>query len=270
MGFYIKYTTHQDGPHDLITMIRKIRKGSLPPETLVLEEKDSQAQPARQHPQLNNFFRELDEDYVSDEASTIVKQLSFSSIMSYGWDVFKNNMGSGLISGLAIFATLACAILILIIAQGAFFPSIILISVAATFFLCGFIHLLQRMQRQLPFSAAAIADFYRHHWGNLILFCIAFSLIHLAALCLLIIPGLILLSRTAFAPILVVDKQFHFWQAIEASNRTVKNHGTKLNSILLGLIGINIIGAIFVLPLLVTLPITFAGVLELYNRLDFN
>ncbi len=270
MGFYIRYETHQDGPYDLISMIRKIRKGLIPPETLVMEEKEPNAQPARLHPQLNSFFREQDEDYVSDEAATIVKQLDFSGIMAYGWDFFKNNMISGLISALAIFATLAYSIVILIASQGALLPAIILIGIAAVFFLCGFIHMLHRMQRQLPFSLYAVRTFYRDNWGNLIMFCVAFSLIHIAALSLLIIPGLILLSRTTFAPILVVEKNYHFWHAIESSHRTVKNHDGKLNSILLALVGINIIAAFFVFPLVITLPITFAGVLELYNRLEFS
>ena len=270
MGYYIRYETHQDGPFDLITMIRKIRKGLIPPETLVMEEKEPQAQPARLHPQLNSFFREQDDDYISDEAATIVKQLNFSAIMAYGWDFFKNNMLSGLISGLAIFATLAYSIIILIAAQGALLPAIILIAIAATFFLCGFIYMLQRMQRRLPFSFSTVREFYGRNWGNLILFCIAFSMIHIAALSLFIIPGLILLSRTTFAPILIVDKNYHFWHAIEASNRTVKNHDGRLNSILLGLVGINVIAAIFVFPLLITLPVTFAGVIELYNRLEFS
>lgn len=270
MGFYIRYETHQDGPYDLITMIRKIRKGLIPPETLVMEESEPQAQAARLHPQLNSFFREQDEDYVSDEATTVVKQLNFSALIAYGWDFFRHNLLSGLISGLAILATITYTIMILVASKGAILPAIILIGIAVTFFLCGFIFMLQQMQRQLSFSLESMREFYGQHWTNLVLFCIAFSMIHIVALGLFIIPGLVLLSRSTFAPILIVDKNYHFWHAIEASNRTVKNHDGKLNSILLGMVGINLVAAIFVFPLLITLPITFAGLLELYNQLDFS
>ncbi|MDG1287548.1 MAG: DUF4339 domain-containing protein [Rickettsiales bacterium] len=270
MGFYIKYETHQDGPFDLVTMIRKIRKGLIPSDTLVMEETEDNAQPARLHPQLNSFYRELEDDYVSDEAATMVEHLNFGAIIAYGWDFFTNNLIAGMLSGLFIFATLCYGLIILIAAQGSFLPSILLIAIAAVFFLCGFIFLLQRLQRQLPFSLHSVRNFYRDNWTNLILFSLAFSIIHVAALSLLIIPGVILLARSAFAPILVVEKNYHFWHAIEASNRTVTNHGTKLYSTLLALVGINLIAAIFIFPLLITLPITFAGVLELYNQLDFS
>ncbi|GEM_PF-6628118 len=270
MGFYIRYETHQDGPVDLVTIIRKIRKGLIPPDTLVMEEKEAQAQPARLHPQLNSFFREMDEGYVSDEAANMVEHLNFASIFAYGWDFFSNNLVAGMVSGLTILVTLCYSFVILIAAQGSLLPSIFLIAIAAVFFLCGFIFLLQRLQRQLPFSFGSVKNFYRDNWSNIILFSLAFSSIHLAAFSLLIIPGVILLSRSAFAPILVVEKNYHFWHAIEASNRTVKNHGTKLYSTLVALIGINLIAAIFIFPLLITLPITFAGILELYNQLDFS
>lgn len=270
MGFYIRYETHQDGPLDLVTMIRKIRKGLIPPETLVMEENDSNAQPARQHPQLNSFYREMEDDYVSDEAAAIVDHLNFGAVMAAGWDFFSYNLVAGLLSALAIFATLCYAIAILVAAQGAILPSLFLIGIATVFFLCGFIFLLQQLQRQLPFSLASLRDFYSRNWTNLVLFSMTFSIISLTAFALLIIPGVIVLSRIAFAPILVVDKNYHFWHAIESSHRTVGHHGKKLFSVMLGLVIINLVAGIFIFPLLITLPITFAGVLELYNQLDFH
>lgn len=270
MGFYIKYSTHQDGPHDLVTMIRKIRKGSIPPDALVMEESENQAQPARKHPDLHSFFSEQEEDYISSEAVTVVRQLDFGALVAYGWNFFRQNLMSGLLSALAIFATLCYGMLILLAAKGAWLPSAILIAIAASFFLCGFIHLLLRMQRQLPFTFSSVREFYRNHWTNVVLFCIAFSIIHIAGLLLFVVPGVILLSRTAFAPILVTERNFHFWHAIESSYRTVKNHDGRLNSILLSLVGINLVASLLVFPLIITLPITFAAVIELYRQLDFK
>lgn len=270
MGYYIRYETHQDGPFDLVTMIRKIRKGTIPPETLVMEEKEQEAQPARQHPQLNGFFSEMENDYVSEEAVTTISNLNFSGIMAYGWDFFSNNLIAGFLSGITILATLLYALIIIIATKASVIPSIFLTGIAATFFLCGFIFLLQRLQRQLPFSFSALNEFYGNNWGNITLFSCVFSLIIFTGFLLFIIPGIILLGYIAFAPILVVDRNYHFWHAIESSYHTVKNHKLKLHPIILGLVGLNIIAGIFVLPLLVTLPITFVAVLELYNNLDFN
>ena len=270
MGFYIRYETHQDGPFDLVTMIRKIRKGLVPPETLVMEESDPHAQAARLHPQLNSFFREMEEDYVSDEAANMMEHLNFSAIMRYGWDFFSHNLVVGMISGMAIFATLCYGIVILLASGGSLLPSLLLISVTAVFFLCGFIFLLQRLQRQLPFSLNSLRRFYGENWSNVTLFSCVFALLILAGFAAFIIPGLILLSYLAFAPILVVDRNYHFWHAIEASYRTVKHHGVRLYPIMLGLVGINILAGLFVFPLIITLPVTFAGVLELYNQLDFS
>ncbi len=270
MGFYIRYETHQDGPFDLVTMIRKIRKGLIPPETLVMEEKEPQAQAARLHPQLNSFYREMEDDYVSDDAMNVMSQLTFSAMMDYGWDFFTNNLVVGMLSAILIFAILCFSIIILLAAQGSVLPSILLITIASTFFLCGFLHMLQRLQRQLPFSLEALMRFYSHYGTNVMLFSCAFALLMASGFAFFIIPGIILLSYTAFAPILVVDRNYHFWHAIEASYRTVKKHGSKLYPIMLGLVGLNLLASLMIFPLIVTLPVTFVGVLELYNKLDFS
>lgn len=270
MGYYIRYETHQDGPYDLVTMIRKIRKGLVPPEALVMEEKETSAQPARSHPQLNTFFREMEEGYVSDQATHTIERLSFGAIFAYGWDFFRHNLLIALISALTVFATLSYALIILMAGRGSLLPSILLTSIAGVYFLCGFVFLIQRMQRQLPFSVQSIRDFYEENWGNLFLFSMAFALINLTAFCLLIVPGVIMLSRLAFAPILVVDRHYHFWHAIESSYRTVTRQDARLYPILIAMIGINIIAAPFVFPLLITLPVTFIGMLELYHQLDFK
>jgi hypothetical protein len=271
MGFFIRYETHQDGPFDLITMIRKIRKGTIPPDVLVMEEADAKAVPARTHPALNNFFRELEDDYISEEAMETVDYLTFSDAVLYGWNFFKANLFSSFISALTIGAILAYSLVILIVSNGSLLPSAFLIGIATIFFLCGFIFMMQQLHRRLEFSFGALFDFYNRNWLNISLFSAVFSILIIAGLLALIIPGLIILTRGIFAPILVADQQFHFWHAIEASNRTVKIGGQKLYSVLLGLLGLNVAaGLFFIIPLIITLPITFAAIIEIYNRLDFR
>ncbi len=270
MGFYIKYQTHQDGPYDLVTMIRKIRKGLIPPETLVMEANDPQAQSARMHPQLHGFFAELETGFVSDTATNVVEHLRFKDIMKYGWSHFMHNMMSGLIAAFILFAILMWTITVFIISQGAILPAILISASGAVFFLCGFIFSLQRQQRLLPFSLNALAKYYAANASNIILFCLAFALIHIAGFLFFIIPGFIVLSYLAFAPLLIVDRNFHFWHAIESSYRTVRQHQSNLFFTLLALIGINALATIFIFPLVITLPITFIGVIELYNQLEFD
>lgn len=271
MGYYIRYSTHQDGPHDLVSMIRKIRQRRLPPEALVMEENETHAQPARQHPNLNPYFRELDEDYISDEAHDVVQMLDFSALLRFGWDFFRNNLHISLASGLFLLASTLYSIIIFTLAKGSLLPSLLLSGIAISFFLCGFIYLLLQLYRAQPLTLDSVLGFYQQHWNNIALFSLSYCGLILSGLTLFIIPGLLLLAYTAFAPFLVVERNEHFWQAIETSIRTVRRHGTRLSSILIGIVGINVVAALcFGFPLIITLPVTFVGLLELYHRLDFK
>lgn len=270
MGYYIRYETHQDGPYDLVTMIRKIRKGLIPPETLVMEEAESSAVSARLHPQLNTFFRELEDDYVSEEAIDTIRQLQFGSLLAYGWNFFLHNAISGLYAALALFSTALLGVVTLIFTD-ALLPSLLMTIFSGGFSLCGFVFLMQRLQRQLPFSFYALFHFYKEHWRNITLFAIAFATLSFTGFLLFIIPGIWFLSRYLFAPILVVDRQYHFWHALESSRKTISHHGQRLPSILIGFVLLNMLAALcFVLPLLITLPITFVVLLEVYEQLDFK
>ncbi|MCC7260159.1 MAG: hypothetical protein IT567_03930, partial [Alphaproteobacteria bacterium] len=69
-----------------------------------------------------------------------------------------------------------------------------------------------------------------------------------------------------FTPLLILEKHMSFWEAMEASRKTVLNMGSHNMGVLLALVVANFLGAIFFLfPLLLTLPITTNALSEIYD-----
>jgi hypothetical protein len=98
---------------------------------------------------------------------------------------------------------------------------------------------------------------------------LALMLMTVVGLILLVVPGVYLLVRFQYAPMLVVDKRYTIRQAFEHSSRLT--HGLKWR--LLGLMSIvvllNILGAIaLVVGLLVTVPVTMLAYTHIYRHLS--
>lgn len=272
MKFYVKYETMQEGPFDLVAMVRKIRNGSVSAELLVLEENDEMATPAAEHPQLKSFFREIELLSAREEPHSETHNFGFISSLKKGFKFLTNNHFSAIYSAALLgiclmFAALFAAILPDFMAV----LNTLLVWIVAQFMLGVLLFMFLRIHRGQPHDPHTLYSLISRYFVPLA-FCAALTGIFTGlGIGLLIVPGLALIGFYCFAPLLIIDQNYDFWDAMETSRKTVLAHGRPLFEIVFGFALLNFIaGLCFVLPLAVTLPITYGALAELYDEIKFG
>lgn len=98
---------------------------------------------------------------------------------------------------------------------------------------------------------------------------IATAIVIIIGLILLIVPGIIAMLMFVFTPYLVVERKMWPIEAMKESARITKGHRMNLFVLMLMLLGLNIVGALFLLiGLLVTIPISMLAVAHAYRTLE--
>lgn len=272
MRFFIKYDTYQDGPFDLISMIRKIRNGELREDVLVLEEHDERAVPAGHHPKLESFYNELQPNFISDDTQSFIESYTIGYALRQGWNFFQHHHASIICSGIYLFAVVVSGLLFSsILPPTLSIISLILTWSAAFFFLGGLLLSIAQIYRGEKPNLRYILGQYIHYLRPLLAYGVITGVLSAIGGALLIIPGLIVISICIFAPLLILERQFGARYALHASKATMKRHGMKLFELVLALVAVNFIGGVFfVFPLLITLPVTLSVIVELHERITFQ
>lgn len=191
--------------------------------------------------------------------------------ISFGFNIAKKNVlfFLGLFVIWAFFSILSSAIRDSFIAERQFLFSFIfslLVWVVGTILSMGFINItLEFVDGKKP----ALKDlYYTTKLFNYILATIIKSLIVIAGLILLIVPGIIFAIKLQFTGYLIVDKKLDFADALKGSWEITK--GVKWNLFLLGiLLGlINVLGFLCLLVgLLITVPLAMVAEAYVYRKL---
>lgn len=269
MQFYIKYGNVQDGPFDLVTMIRKIRNKEISRETLVLEEKDSYAVAAYEHPRLQSFYEEMKEDFVEEGLEPYFTGNGFVYALQKGWSFFQHYPNCVLFSSGFLFVVLL---------MGALFSGLlpdflgIFLGWTVFHFLNGAVLLaMKQLNTHHRVDFQSITTRYLGHLKPLLLYSITIAFLSAIGGIFLVIPALFLLTLYIFAPLLILEENYSFWDAMETSKQTVIQHGRKLFEILFGLTVVNFVAALFfLLPLAITIPITYIVIIDLYDKTPFH
>jgi GYF domain 2 len=281
MRFYVKNDTAQDGPFDLLMMVRKIRNGTVTATALVLEERDAEAVPAAEHPELIGFFREIELEGLRVESPQSAPALGFSSAFKRGVRFLIAHQFSAVYG----VAPLGCALLLFMILS-AILPdfasplSALLAWIFLQFALGILLFVFLRMHRGQTLDITSLTPFIRHNLTPLI-FCAALVGVFSAIGGLLFVvpgmlslvltvPGVIVLAFYSFAPLLIIEKNYHFWEAMESSRKTVLAQGRPLFEVVFGFALINVLaGCLYGLPLALALPVTFGALAEIFDEIEF-
>ncbi len=272
MNFYIKDGMAQVGPFALLDIIRKIGNGSLSADMFVLTDADDTLILAAEHPELQNFFSEAGARQASFQNNRDGRGISFKNSMRGGWQFLTTNHTTVIASGVALGGTLVAAFianLLLIGFLGALTPvfvgvfGMLAISLLAAVFM--------RLNHGQTTDPHTLLDIFKRYALPLIFFSTLAGVFVSLGLFLLVVPMLLALAFYSFTPMLIIDKNMDFWDAMEASRHMVLRSGRPLFEVVFGCAVVNLLGGVlFVLPLLVTLPLTYGALVQLYDQLDFN
>lgn len=282
-SYYIIENNIHHGPFDMVAMMKKIRMGNVLPDTSLCNSKDPDTVfQANQIPQFASYFDELAENDYSNPFDEVLKFSTKQSIID-GWQFILDNQLSVAFAGVL----LICGVILnIIFAPAGIIGSIISSALLFVLFTCYLIYL-QRINRGQVFDGAYIVSKIKPNilsvltCGFIIFFPIGLgvgllmednNLLSLIGVTIMVIFGIPMLSLFIFAPMLIVDRNISFIDALSISLKACKNK-TKgdIFTIIFTLMFLNYIGAmVFLIPLLFTMPITLSAICNIYDEILYQ
>jgi len=201
----------------------------------------------------------------------MIKSFSKREAIQFGWETTKNNLGF-FISLLVVIILWQTAISVVenFVAKTNFFSKIVLYLIYFSASVLINIGLIKIALRFCDKEKGKISDLFSqyHLFFNYLFAWLIYSLIVFIGILLFIVPGIIWSIQFLFYPYFVVDKGLGPIQALKRSSILTKGIKWDLFVFSLMLLGINLLGALFLLVgLFVTLPVSWVALAFIYRKL---
>lgn len=204
--------------------------------------------------------------------SSTFSELSFGSLISQSWEIFKKNWKLLGVIALVVFAINVVGNSITTNLRnnapglGSLFS--LGITILSIFISMGWINVLLKVVRT---GSATYQDMYnlQDKFWNYLLGTLYSGLIVMLGFLLLIVPGIIWSIKYMFVPYVIVDKNLTATKALEASANMTNGIKWKLFSYWLGFVLLNILGAVLAgVGLIITVPLTTISAVLIYESLQ--
>lgn len=272
MNYFIKDGIAQAGPFALTDIVRKIRNGSLTDDMMVVGENEAEPVLAAEHPELKSFFREVEAGHARQQSSDGMRSLSFMPWFMRGWVFLTEHHETVVFGAIALGFTLVTAAIAYYLFPGfigSLFP--VITGMAAMFSISTLSLAFLRLTRGQTVDPHTLFDKMKRHALPLIYFSAMAGIFVSLGMFLLVVPGLLVLAFYSFTPFLIAERNMDFWEAMETSRKTILREGRPLFEVVFGFAVVNFMGGIlFVLPLLITLPVTYGALAALYDETSFD
>jgi hypothetical protein len=273
MKFIIHYKTDAEGPFDLVTVIRKIRNGSVHADTPISERDEmgeiTEPQPAAEHPELVDFFNNKEEATTQNRRAPAKRDYRFMNQFRKGIDFFNRHQSSAVGSGILLISVLGLLLISIKLVPTLLLPVAIILTVTLGHIGLAFFELsLLRMYRGQPVNLPFISKKFLGELPGIAIFSAIITMLSLIGGVFLLIPGLLILTLYIFAPLLIIDQGMDYWEAMETSRIKVLSQGMDFVGIIFGLLVLNALAVLCLFfPLVFTLPMTFAAIIDAYEDL---
>lgn len=284
--YHVIQGSNISGPYDLVTIVKKIRNGTITGDTLVHRNDIQDPQPARNWEELKEFL--VDNQGSAKEYVGNAKRLHLMELLKNGLNFLQHNPMSAIYSTIVVIivAILAWLVNTSLPEEIRTFCEIPLI-IFLYFLLSCYLMLVSRMTRGQPADIEQLftkINKAERAWARLlhvsllvsfpviigILLFVYFDelLISLLGLFIIIVPGIYTITVYSFAPLLIVEQGYGTWKAMETSRSAILKGGADNFSVYFSLNAINFIaGLLLLLPLVLTLPVTTSAICECYDEL---
>lgn len=273
--YYIITGNEKSGPFDIITMIKKIKNGTIKRDTQIIEG-ESAPRAAADIDELSEILLEAEgkETSVTPTFRNTNAHLDLKRSLTIGWKFLLENQMSVAYAG-------ALLAVMLVLGYGlSYIPFLGYIAVFAAGYVlysAYFIYAL-RAYRGQHIDIAYIMKKVMRNLHSLVITGLVATIVISASIALsvhityyfmlLTIPGLFVWTGLIFAPLLITEGDMNFATAITLSRSRVKTLPIDSIGVLFGLVVINYMAAIcLVAPLIFTLPITVGAIVEIYEEL---
>ncbi len=261
--YYINAQGKKDGPHDLVTMMRRIRSHAILPETLVCRE-GSELMPAYSAEHLSSFFNNPVEDIRNELSAS--HQVPIAKTFSKGWHFTMDHQGMAVFAGGILLVSWLFGVLIheLLHAtgSGAIGSWIMFVFLQSCFFSIA-LRVYRGQKTDLNFLEHTFAPIL----GKLAFVSVFFSFLVIIATPLFIIPGIITMLILTYIPMFILDFDSSVSKTI-ASIISLLRRLDKTALIRLGsLIFFYMVCIALIIPIPIIMPIIAGGLCSIYEEL---
>jgi len=260
-SYYVDSAGQKDGPHDLVTIMRRIRSGKVTKTTLIYIGDNATATPAAQVPDIALFFQDGSQQEQRDHYAPP----SLLELIARGWQLLTEHHFITVYSGgLVLLSMMIASGLINTFGwlTGGMFSWVWFVTLHNVYLL--FILRLQRGQ-------SIGSDFINNHLAPVLITMLAASIVlglmMTGGLLLLVIPGILVAVMYIFTPFLILDQRYSITEALYASRLLVQKHRKRYGNLLFTLASLHFLGLLLVAPIPLTLPIFAYALSELYEEL---
>ncbi|MBY0408127.1 MAG: hypothetical protein K2Q01_10580 [Rickettsiales bacterium] len=260
--YFIDTSGTKDGPHDLVTVMRRIRAGKIGPETGIYKDEEGPT-PASVLPDTAMFF--------SRSAETVAKHteipvLRLIPLLREGWRfTSENSIMTVFAGGLLLLSILLSTSMVQ--AFGPVFGSILgwlsFLMLHNLYLVCCL-----RLYRNQPFSARFWREQLAPRLTLLLGLAIVVGLMMVGGFTLLVLPGILVGMAYAFAPFFILDRHMSLVEAMTASRLLVRKHGGFYQRNVALLMLMHIGAMLLIIPVPVTLPMFAACLSRFYEELS--
>jgi len=261
--YYIDAGGTKDGPHDLVTLMRRIRAKKIGPDTLISVD-DAPATPASQVPDLSMFFNQNSESQATDSS----RLLTLRGIIHEGWQfTVEHNIMTVFSGGITLMCLLVAAYFIdvLNVILGGILSVIIV-------FMAHYIYMVfvLRLYRGQPISADFMGRQLSETAPLLFFAAVSIALMTAGGFLLLVIPAFLINLYYVFVPFLMLDRKMNLVEAMSASRLLVNKHNHRYRR-LIALLMLAYLGSMMlIIPIPLTMPMFAAALVKIYEELSFS
>ncbi len=253
--------TGSDGPHDLVSIMRKIRAGKIKHDTLLIINQEDSPQPASAIPEIKIFF----ESSAASNNTKSRKHLRLNDLLGNAWQFVGQN------SAVTVFAGALVAICVsLLLVLSVMIPSTLTYGIVwLVFVVLHNIYMLWLINefRGQQFSSQFVPRYLLPSLIRLIVASLLLALMITGGLIALLIPGMMVAVLYVFVPFLIADKRYRVVEAMLASRLLIQKAGKKNVITIAALVGLHFLCLLLIIPIPLTLPLFSVMLSEIYEDL---
>jgi hypothetical protein len=261
--YYINSAGKKDGPHDLVSMMRRIRAGKILPETMVCRE-GSELAPAYSAEYLSSFFNNPVEDIRHELSAS--HQVPILKTFSKGWHFTMDHQGMAVFAGGILLVSWLFGVLmhetLHATGSGAIGSWMMFVFLQSCFFSIA-LRVYRGQKTDLNFLEHTFAPIL----GKLAFVSVFFSFLVLATLPLLIIPGVITMLILIYIPMFILDFDSDVSKTISSIISLLRRLDKSALLRLASLILFYMVCIALIIPIPIIMPIIAGGLCSIYEDL---
>jgi hypothetical protein len=262
MMFFIMQEGKETGPYDMAGLVRKVKNGSLQPNSLVRSDTSQTHLPASQYQELQQFFQNQEADTLPGNGGAR-GALDIKQILKNGWRFASTSTHALKATGIVmILSVIITALLIKIPA----YAGLLIAFMLGYVLYAGLFAYIAKFARGQFIEFSEIKARVGRHKKDLLLAGLTLSVPVMAGSVLFLAPGILIMTLFAFTPLLILERGLGFSAALKSSCKAVTSMNADNFSVVFTLMAILTLGGVMgILPLLVVLPMVTHGLTEVFD-----